>query len=144
MKVFGWHPLLLFIGWVMAVLFVNLLNFYGPRLEGKLWPVAVSTETNVLVMSENILKVWGTFSKTRDCELLGRTVYIEDPVGNKIIATIEVAGPVSLRPVGDQYEWGPWTVKVPSWYRQATFTAITVHQCHPLWQTQTTFLTKML
>lgn len=126
---------------LLAALFVNLLDYYGPRIEGAVFPVARSTTTNVEILSEpNKILVGGIMSKYRSCDLISTTAYIADAAGNRVVARVDPSATVKLRPIEANVEWGPWRVDTPVWARKAWLSVVTVHQCHPLWVTQTQFL----
>jgi hypothetical protein len=126
---------------ILAALIVNLLDYYGPRIEGRIFPVAQSHQNNIERLSEpNKIKVGGIMSKYRNCDLISTTAFISDAAGNRVVARVDPAATVKLRPVEANVEWGPWRVDTPVWARKAWLTVVTVHQCHPLWVTQTEFL----
>lgn len=129
----------------LAALFVNVLTFYGPKIEGWLLPVAYTNGVDVeIIPAANKIRVSGAMSKVRSCELISSTAYISDVVGNRVIAKVETSATVKLRPIEGPVPWGPWIIDVPIWYKQAWLTITTVHQCHPLWKTESRFLQALI
>jgi hypothetical protein len=135
-----YHLSSMLIAGVLASLLVNVFSYYAPRVEGYWWPVAESHDTAVEVVSANKIRVTGIMSKFRDCDLVSSAAFVSDAAGNRVIAKVEPSSTIKLRPVEGPVEWGPWNIDVPVWFRKATLTISTVHQCHPLWVTQSTFV----
>lgn len=135
-----YHISSIVIAGLTAALFVNLLTYYGPRIEGFIWPVAASTDTTIVVLPEQgKIEVAGVMNKYRNCDLIISVAYVSDAAGNRVIARIEPIGNIKLRPVEKNATWGPWRVDVPVWFRKAWLSVQTVHQCHPLWETRSEF-----
>lgn len=136
-----YHLSSIIIAAVIATFIVNSVTYYAPRIEGYLFPVARSDTTLVEVLPQvNKIIVGGVMSKFRACDLISSVAYVSDAVGNRVIAKIEPASTIKLRPVESNAEWGPWRIDVPIWYKQAWLTVTTVHQCHPFWQTRSQFV----
>lgn len=136
-----YHLASMAIAGLLAAMFVNVLTYYGPRIEGALFPVALSTQTEIAIMpSGTQIEVHGILSKYRRCDLISSAAYVSDAAGNRVVAKIAPQGTIKLRPVEKGQPWGPWIIDMPAWFRKATLNVVTVHQCHPLWVTQTKFV----
>jgi hypothetical protein len=129
---------------VLTALLVNLLTYYGPIVEGNMWPVAEATHVEIMQSGKEELIVQGTMNKYRDCELLSTSAYITDAAGQRVLAQIQTAKTTILRPVTSGQPFGPWYVSVPVWYKSAELSTITRHQCHPLWQTRSVYFRKVI
>jgi hypothetical protein len=124
---------------VLAALIVNVVTVYAPDWEGRIWPVTVLHSLSYKDPVPTVLLVEGEATKVRDCELLSTAVYAIGDDHDRTLANITPVGPIRLRPLGQRFFWGPWSIEIPVYKVKATVKAVTTHRCHPLWVTRTEF-----
>lgn len=127
--------------------FGSLLVFGSVWVEYWLMPVAkdfaVTRVERTDTPNGQVLLLYGTLRKVRDCKLLG-----VDAVGVTADGRIDLAlkfkdvtnDDGQSRPVGAG-EWGPWRVEIPLAPRVMAITLQSAHRCHPLWTSETKLLT---
>lgn len=126
--------------WVLfGMLTWPLMVTYGPRLEGTLRPVVVSTHlTRVLPDEDNWSVIYGDSRKVRDCTFIGMEWYYGKPRADHVLVPLEILEPSRIRNNGE-FGFGPWRINLSSdLVREKSF-AIVRHRCHPFWVTETHF-----
>jgi len=127
--------------------FGSLLVFGSVLVEYWLMPVAkdfaVTRVERTDTPNGQVLLLYGTLRKVRDCKLLG-----VDAEGVTADGRIDLAlkfkdvtnDDGQSRPVGAG-EWGSWRVEIPLEPRVMAITLQSAHRCHPLWTSETKLLT---
>jgi hypothetical protein len=129
------------LGFAFLWFWSQVAAYFGPRLEGELFPVALATNVQVSNLGENKSGLSGNMVKYRQCDFLSMEGYVFNPVtGQEVVAPIDVLENIKLRPKGE-FAWGPWVVTFPIWQVSPTrkFQVVTYHRCHPFWVTETVF-----
>lgn len=116
-----------------------MLATFAPRIEGKLYPVVVSTElTQVRPIDETNSMIYGAARKVRDCSYIRIEWYYGDPNGRHVLVPLDILEPSKIRGDG-QFSFGPWQLNLgKDLVREETF-ALVYHDCHPFWPTVSQF-----
>lgn len=111
----------------------------GPKLEGKLRPVVVSTElTQVRPIDDTHSMIYGTSRKVRNCAFLRMEWYFGDPNGEHVLVPLEIMEPATIRGDGE-FRFGPWRLNLDKDFIMKETFALVYHKCHPFWTTITPF-----
>lgn len=135
MKIYS-HLFPFIIALALSTIIVNATQSVMPRVEGSIFPVATATHVRLDVITDQRTMVQGTMDKRRDCPVTGLRVYQVAPGTGSIVAIVDVETTIRRRDAGEQ-EFGPWEVAMPMWVAEGSMRAVTTHQCHPFWPTET-------
>lgn len=111
------------------------------RLEGKHFPVVERAE---IVVSDkisddpNVTRFEGTARKLRNCEFNRIYWRIGKPGESQAPAQITILESDKVRTPGE-FSFGPWITRMTPRDLLYNSEGIVVHDCHPLWQTISTF-----
>lgn len=129
---FGFFTLLGLVIW-------PVLSTVGPKIEGRLNPVVVSTElTRIIPESENTSKIYGTATKLRECSYLKTEWYYGKPGEQSVLVPVTINEPAKIRYDG-KFAFGPWVLELSHDHVRDESYALVYHQCHILWPTITRF-----
>lgn len=128
---------------IASVLVIALTPILWPtfsKIETEIYPVVTPAD----VYKEEVLldgaipsiNVWVKFDITRQCQFEGLTWYSSNNVRLPIIFPPKSAGTPDTRPMGPQ-NTGPWTLVGIT--DLVGTRSQSVHSCHPLWKTRSTF-----
>lgn len=135
-----YHAVMAMIGWCIAFIIVMGTQWLGQRYEGYFFPVALAKNVHTEEVEDQLTLIYGSMDKYRNCTFLGVEAYLVDTLETRrVLAPLNVKESVKLRPVGDNFSWGPWTISLPLWQAQTKMQIETVHRCHWLWLTRTIF-----
>lgn len=116
---------------------LSIVAFYPslPKIEGRVLPVVSDVAVESVEKTPNGVSFFVRFKKNRQCKFIGLQWYKN---GVQLILEFEPESSRKLptRLTGKQFS-GPWEIKGVSSLRASEATV--VHQCHPLWQTHTSF-----
>lgn len=126
----------------LLVILYGTATMVGPVLEGKLFPVVVSTKlTRVLPVEgePDSSIIYGTSRKVRtSCKWRDQLFYYGAPTTNNVPVTIEIKEKPKLRP-GGRFGFGPWVIGLNARLIRGSSYSVAVHRCHPFWLTYTHF-----
>lgn len=140
--VFGF---LLFVGFVYAQ-----NNHWLGRVEGYFFPVVLTTTFNASQRESDLsdidrndfVVINGTMNKYRSCLIDRIEAEIIDSSNNITTKLIYFEVEPKNHPIGNNWSWGPWIIRVPysEIITQNKIIALyTYHHCHPFWETVTRF-----
>lgn len=120
--------------WWFILLLAIPLGFFGPYVEGYLWPVNTDFVVGKIDRVSPGYEVTGVMTKHRDCDI--RHIDFELPRKGSRAVYFRPSPDDGRRPVGT-FRVGPWLFGVDQpedlWAIKAQF----IHRCHPLWLTRT-------
>lgn len=130
--------------WPLAALLFFLVQGDLPRIEGTYSPVISSfTIDRVTDLGNGTSEIAGYMIKKRNCEFISDSYTWLDEDGVAHVMRILKGTPVT-RPLGAN-SWGPLVIDVPAdILRKSRIVGKARHQCHPLWETETTLLDRFL
>jgi len=116
-----------------------ILVTFGPDIEGRLFPVVVSTElTKITEEDETHSMIYGTSRKIRKCSFYKMEWYYGSPRGENVLVPLEVMERSRIRDNGE-FTFGPWMLNLDKELARKESFAIVYHRCHPFWMTKTHF-----
>ena len=123
---------------VLAMAAWPLINTYGPRIEGYLFPVSANVRiTSYLPKILGWTEISGAADKLRSCNFDRLEWFLEND-GSIVRAEVNFLERTKARPSGD-FNWGPWAVRLEAREIETKSTAYVYHRCHPFWLTRTQF-----
>lgn len=130
--------------WLVALGLTTIIGVsLGARYEGVLLPPVPSLDIERIERSGSSVRLSGHMEKTRDCQLVGLTVYVGDPhdllaprerLKFRFLNSSKTDSGARSRPPGAQ-DWGPLEVSIPQQVRGPSFFIRATHQCHPFFVT---------
>lgn len=126
---------------LFGMLLWPIISTFAPQIEGRLFPVVVSTElTKVIKLPEDETHslVYGQSRKVRDCSFIKMDWYYGSPEGKSVLVPLEVMERSKIRDEG-RFSFGPWHLALSKELVNSSSFALVTHRCHPFWETQTTF-----
>lgn len=124
---------------LFGMLLWPIISSFAPQIEGKLFPVVVSTElTKVIVDDETHSLIYGDSRKVRECTYIKMDWYYGSPEGKSVLVPLHIMERSRIREEGF-FSFGPWQLNLSKDLVRNSSFAIVTHRCHPFWNTQTTF-----
>jgi hypothetical protein len=122
----------------LALLFAMLVQSFGGKIEGAIWPVVrVAEITRAEAVSETRTRFWGASERLRRCSLERFEWRLGTPDASAP-ADLEFEDGAAVRVVGP-FTFGPWVVQLtPDQLFRRSF-ATAYHRCHIFWLTETRF-----
>lgn len=132
------------ISWPIAGLLFFLMQEDLPRIEGTYSLVITSfTLDKVIDRGDGTTEISGYMIKNRDCAFISDSyIWIDDNGVSHAIRILK--GTPTTRPLGAN-SWGPLVIDVPAdILKKVRIVGKARHQCHPLWETETTLIDRFL
>ncbi len=132
-----------FLFWALLGLLIwPFVYTYGPTVEGRIFPVVVSTKlTRVTAVEKHPDRaiVYGSSRKIRgSCVYKDIEWYYGRPNEAHVLVPVDIVEPAKLRADG-RFTFGPWEVHLSPGLIKSNSYAIVRHSCHPFWDTYTWF-----
>lgn len=123
--------------WLLILGSATFVFAVGPWVDMK-FPVVNPFVVEEVVVTDSTMQFSGWMHKQRNCKLLDIYVQVSHSNARPTIHALEF--PVSRilsRPMGEQ-GWGPWILRGVE--KPEEVRLITKHLCHPLWETEGTYV----